>query len=475
MLVLMIFLWTIAGILIITDPRTESTRWVSAIAFFSGLGGLAVVLRENIIPYFELSITKNPIIVNKLQFLSGFSASLSHYVAPYTLLVYGIIFSNIFKEAWKKQRIKVISVLFIPPALMYILFPVYPVFMTSYPILSIWVAPYVLIANFLLIYSLLKTRGTMIRHQKLLTCTIITPGTLMSMVTNYLFPAFGIKGVYVYNTWIIILQFIMFLFFSFKQGALGVKLTFEKQSLDRTLKALTSGTIILNHTIKNEVVKISMCMNNIKSSTANVVQNTPEMADVNENIGVVNDSINYLVVMINKIQSQVKDIILEEHQNNLGNIIDKAVNMVVPYTKDKNINIVKNYNYYFSMLCDGVHLQEIFINILNNAIEAIRSGGEIRIDIYENKKFVTIAVKDNGPGISKENLPHVIDPFFSTKHRSKNFGLGLSYCYNVMQQHGGGLEIQSEEGIGTTVLLNFPIKRLSRKKLIHESIGVDCS
>ena len=61
MLVLLVFLWTIAVILIVTDPKTESTRWVSAIAFFSGLGGLAVVVVENIIPYIEVNITKNPI------------------------------------------------------------------------------------------------------------------------------------------------------------------------------------------------------------------------------------------------------------------------------------------------------------------------------------------------------------------------------------------------------------------------------
>jgi len=475
MLVLFVVLWTIAGILIITDPKTESTRWVCAIAFFSGLGGLAVVLKENIIPYFEVNIAKTPVIINKLQFLSGLSASLSHYVAPYTLLVYGIIFSNIFKETWKKQRIKVISILFIPPALMYIFFPIYPEFNTSYTILSIWVAPYVLTSNFLLVYSSLKTKEMMNKHQKLLTCIIITPATLMSLVTNYLLPAFNNKGVYTYNTWIIILQFIMFLFFSIKQGALGVKLTFEKQSLDRTLKALTSGTIILNHTIKNEVMKISMCMNNIKYSTANVVQDTPEKADVNENIEIVNDSINYLVVMINKIQSQVKDIVLEEHQNNLGSIIDKAVKMVIPLTKDKNINIVKDYKYDLNILCDSVHLQETFSNILNNAIEASRTDVEIRIYFYENKRYVIVAITDNGSGISKENLPHVMEPFFSTKHRTKNFGLGLSYCYNVMQQHEGGLDIQSEEGIGTTVLLNFPIKRILTKKLIYDSIGVEHS
>lgn len=118
-------------------------------------------------------------------------------------------------------------------------------------------------------------------------------------------------------------------------------------------------------------------------------------------------------------------------------------------------------------------MQETFINILNNAIEAISSNGEIKIDIYENKKFITVAINDNGPGISKDNLPRVVDPFFSTKNRTQNFGLGLSYCYSVMQQHGGRLDIESEVGMGTKILLGFPVKRKLKKKFNHDNIGVE--
>src|SRR5665647_1918662 len=147
---------------------------------------------------------------------------------------------------------------------------------------------------------------------------------LLLFITNYLLPAFNLKNVYIYNTGIIILQSSIFLYFAVKRGALGVKLTFEKQRLDRTLKSLTSGTVILNHTIKNEVSKISIYMKNIQNSTADAMKDKPEILDVNENIKSVNDSIEYLSVMINKIRKQVKDIVLEECKNNLGDIIDKA-------------------------------------------------------------------------------------------------------------------------------------------------------
>lgn len=462
MLALLLFLWLTTAILLFTDYKSESTRWLSAITFLSGLGGLEVILKENVIPYLETAVTVNPVMVDSIRLLCGVSESLSHYAAPYALLIYSIIFLEIPKEQWKKLRVKVILILSLPMLLMYALFSVYPVFNTSYVILSFWVSPYVLTANILLIYSTKRTKRTRLKQQKILTSAIIIPTTTMSLITNYLLPAFNFKNAYSYNTWIIVIQFSIFLFFVVKNGALGVKLTFEKQSLGRTLKALTSGTVILNHTIKNEVSKISLCMSNIRNYTADAMKDMPKTFDVNENIEIVNDSIKYLSVMINKIQNQVKDIVLAECQNNLGNIIDKAVNMVLPYLKSRNIDVSKNYGYDLNIICDSVHLQETFSNILNNSIEAIGSNGEVNIDINENKKFVTVAVKDNGAGISKENLPCVLDPFFSTKHHTQNFGLGLSYCYNVMQQHGGSLEVQSEVGYGTTVLLSFPARRIAR-------------
>lgn len=89
-------------------------------------------------------------------------------------------------------------------------------------------------------------------------------------------------------------------------------------------------------------------------------------------------------------------------------------------------------------------------------------GGDIHISLHGNKKQMSLVIKDNGEGISRENLPFVCDPFFTTKPRTMNFGLGLSYCYNVMKQHGGTLEIESGEDAGTTVSLGFPVKKVVR-------------
>ena len=110
MLILFIALWAIAAILIFTDPKTQSTRWGSGIAFFSGFGGLAVVLRDNIIP-----LTNAFNIRESLRVAIGFMFTFSHQVAPYALMMYGITYSGVFRRF--PRFLKLSPYIFFIPAL----------------------------------------------------------------------------------------------------------------------------------------------------------------------------------------------------------------------------------------------------------------------------------------------------------------------------------------------------------------------
>ena len=105
--------------------------------------------------------------------------------------------------------------------------------------------------------------------------------------------------------------------------------------------------------------------------------------------------------------------------------------------------------------CDGIHVQETFRNLLTNAMEA--GAGILEVGCEAEGRWIRVRISDNGSGISKENLPLVFDPFFSTKRRSDNFGLGLSYCYMVVKKHRGHIAVSSEKGKGTTFVIRFPL------------------
>lgn len=109
--------------------------------------------------------------------------------------------------------------------------------------------------------------------------------------------------------------------------------------------------------------------------------------------------------------------------------------------------------------------QQIFINLINNAIDAIEpKGGILKISTRREGDFIVADVADNGPGIPSYVLPRVFDPFFTTKPVGKGTGLGLSICYGIMKKLGGDITVNTAEGLGTTFHVKFPASKVIEKK-----------
>ncbi|RJQ54555.1 MAG: PAS domain-containing protein [Desulfobacteraceae bacterium] len=107
---------------------------------------------------------------------------------------------------------------------------------------------------------------------------------------------------------------------------------------------------------------------------------------------------------------------------------------------------------------DISHLQQCFLNLIFNAIEAMPRGGRLTVSscVDTTEKQVRIQVRDTGDGIAQENLDHIFDPFFTTKAEGEGTGLGLSIVYGVVKNHGGHVCVESASGKGTLFSLNFP-------------------
>ena len=108
---------------------------------------------------------------------------------------------------------------------------------------------------------------------------------------------------------------------------------------------------------------------------------------------------------------------------------------------------------------DRGKLQQIFLNVINNAFAAMSDGGHLDIIARrEDKDFVSATITDNGYGIPEEDLERVFEPFFSTKTKKGGTGLGLSITYGLIQDIGGRISVQSEEGKGTSFIITLPLK-----------------
>jgi PAS domain S-box-containing protein len=121
-----------------------------------------------------------------------------------------------------------------------------------------------------------------------------------------------------------------------------------------------------------------------------------------------------------------------------------------------NIRVIKKFGDIPLIACFPGQLNQVFLNLLINSKQAIKGKGIIRITTFVKNKKVHIAFKDNGIGISKANLKKVFDPGFTTKGRGVGAGLGLSICYQIIQDHRGMIKVESELGKSTTFTIVLP-------------------
>jgi signal transduction histidine kinase len=109
------------------------------------------------------------------------------------------------------------------------------------------------------------------------------------------------------------------------------------------------------------------------------------------------------------------------------------------------------------VMADPGKVEEVLLNVLINAMEASSPGGNIELRSRRQGAEVLVEIIDHGSGIAPEDLPRVMEPFYTTKEVGKGTGLGLSICYSIMEMHGGKIELADTAGGGTTVSLAFPI------------------
>jgi two-component system NtrC family sensor kinase len=104
-------------------------------------------------------------------------------------------------------------------------------------------------------------------------------------------------------------------------------------------------------------------------------------------------------------------------------------------------------------------LQQVFMNLIVNARDAMPFGGELTLATEAENSTVRVEVGDNGVGIPADHLQKIFDPFFTTKSTSRGTGLGLAVSYGIIREHSGKVQVESQVGKGTTFRLEFPVAR----------------
>ena len=143
----------------------------------------------------------------------------------------------------------------------------------------------------------------------------------------------------------------------------------------------------------------------------------------------------------------------------INNVLNQTLELLQSHAQTNNIEISKDFQSELPIIAsDQSQLQQVFLNLINNAIDAVEKDGLIEVKTRKKDSQIVVTIKDNGPGIAEEHLKKVFDPFFTTKETGKGIGLGLSVSYTITKKLGGTIKVESKISEGAVFSVKLPIK-----------------
>jgi two-component system NtrC family sensor kinase len=146
---------------------------------------------------------------------------------------------------------------------------------------------------------------------------------------------------------------------------------------------------------------------------------------------------------------------------NVNRILDEVIDGLKQREFEvEGIEITRNYDAGMpDVLLDRDKTRQVFLNLINNAGDAMPDGGTLTINTDRKRDTVRVSIQDTGTGISADTMDQILNPFFTTKEVGKGTGLGLSVSMNIVESLGGSIEVQSIEGAGSVFTVNLPIRQ----------------
>ena len=136
--------------------------------------------------------------------------------------------------------------------------------------------------------------------------------------------------------------------------------------------------------------------------------------------------------------------------------IDRTITLAEPHLKNK-VEVRREYGDIPQVRCYPGQLNQVFLNLLMNACDALEDGGTVTVKTERSGLGVRLEFKDDGPGIPAAILTQVFDPFFTTKAVGEGTGLGLSLSHGIIERHGGKFTVESAPGAGATFAIDLPL------------------
>lgn len=220
-----------------------------------------------------------------------------------------------------------------------------------------------------------------------------------------------------------------------------------------SIGTLASGVA---HEINNPLANISLTAETMRDAGSNIDDEEREelIADIITQTDRASDVVHNLLGFARSMKNNKTDAV------DIIAVLQHAVRLVAHEIKLHDIHLhmdIPDVN--FLVRGNKGRLEQVFVNIMLNGIQAMDDGGELalRLDMHGEDEFVILEIEDTGPGISDENMKSIFDPFFTTKSIGEGTGLGLYVSYGIIQEHGGEIEVKSKVGEGTVFRIRLPL------------------
>jgi PAS domain S-box-containing protein len=213
---------------------------------------------------------------------------------------------------------------------------------------------------------------------------------------------------------------------------------------------LTSG---ISHEIGNPLASISSL---VQELTYLKMESDSDIEFTSKSLNVINNHIERIAKIVRSLGDFARTSTVDKVASNIPDILERAINLVRYDKRFNNIQFTTDIGDIPRLLVNPDQIQQVFLNLMLNALDAMPNGGKLNISMHMDSPFVEIVFTDTGVGIDESVLDRIFDPFFTTKPFGKGTGLGLSICYGIVRDNNGTITVKSKKGEGTTLIIRLP-------------------
>ncbi len=427
LLIFALLIWMVFFLILSANPKNKLNQWCFTAGMIFSVGAFKEYLFYALCP---VLIARGMLSPQISELIYSLLSAVFYLLSIPSVLMFSFYFHKMKKNTARFRTFR-LSV-WIPALYLAFVFPPAQTFqLQSSPLFCLTIACYNwlggILATCILVNALRQDRLSSQYHQRRLAVISILLPLWVWMIAAFPYHALGIE--HLDKLWQINVPVVFFI-------------------LAFCLYQLNSQ--YLAHALKSDLNKIEWCASTIGSDS-------PESHESE----IIKSSVAHLRQLIERTRTYTEQIVLMPELCDVSSLFEKIIQSAAP---PAGCTLSVAQCDAEPLYCDPTHLREVLENLIGNAFDAVGSSGRIWLSyrVVPRQHKAVLSVSDNGCGMSADEKKHIFEPYHTTKGSGQNFGLGLYYCYNVMNSHNGSIQVESLPGKGSTFSLLFPMQKSVR-------------